>query len=141
MAPQGLGGEIEVNIAPGIIDRYNRHETNVLAEWTDANSHLVAKNVADALSKHYPGWFWGCTANVHEGCIVVLNFQLSGEVGHVIKLQGLFSWDNLRDLIVREAGELLERYGMPRGRFDFERYNALPKDFRGLPVGEVARKN
>lgn len=67
------------------------------------------------LHRHYPGHLWGCVADTRQG-IVKFNIPI---------LMGFQTWwvVNLRthDIVegMREgAGQILERYGLRRGRFE-----------------------
>ena len=74
-----------------------------------------------------------------DGLITLLNFNLSGEYGYVIKLQGIHSWDHIRTQVMRAGGEILERWRQNRGQFNDDRYAEAPRDFRGLPIGETQK--
>ena len=75
----------------------------------------VAKTMMAWLNKHYPGVPWGCVSDTAQG-IVKFNIPI---------LMGFENYwlINLRTTEIIEgmaqgAGQILERYGMRRGRFD-----------------------
>ena len=123
-------------ISPAIIARYN--EAHVSAEWESDGDELVAKRVSEILDTHYPGYLWGVHVGVREGVIDLLNFNLSGKHGYTIKLSGVVTHRELRAAVIRGAGELLERYNLPRARYDNDRYQNIPVDWTGLPTGETS---
>lgn len=126
-----------MNISPAIIARYN--EAHIDAEWISPGDEVVAKNIADVLEKQYPGYLWMVHVSVRTGLIDIKNMLLTGKYGYTIKLTGLFSWDSLRDKVIQAGGEILERYDMPRSRFDAEKFGALERGFNGLPIGDLSR--
>ena len=80
----------------------------------------VAKLAAQTLSQHYPdhiwmvGWAPGMT-------LVIKNMAISdGRYGFTIDAARSFSSSDLDKLVVNAGGELLERCGVPRGRWNGE---------------------
>lgn len=74
----------------------------------------VAGTMMKWLNKHYPGHMWGCISDIAHG-IVKFNIPI---------LMGVTDWwvINLRthdviDGMRQGAGQILERYRIPRGRF------------------------
>ena len=78
-----------------------------------------AREVAHILSKHYPdhlwmvGWAPGMT-------LVVKNMAIPGNYGYTIDAAKSFSASDLATLAMRAGGELLERCGFARGRWNGE---------------------
>jgi hypothetical protein len=79
-----------------------------------ARDIAVARTMMAWLEKHYPGHMWGCIADLAQG-IVKFNIPI---------LMGVSEWwvVNLRTHDVIDgmrigAGQILERYRLPRGRF------------------------
>ena len=77
-----------------------------------------AKQVGDTLNQHYPGHLWA--VSWQGGVLVVKNLAISSFYGFVIKYADSFSATNLAATAVKAGGELLERAGMPRGKWDGE---------------------
>jgi len=126
-----------VNISPAIIARYN--EAPLVAEWDEVQDQLTAQQCAEVLNQHYPGHAWAVHVSSGQGLINIMNFNLSGKHGYRLKLSGLYSWDDLRDRVMRAGGEILERAKLPRGSYDHDRVRDLPVSFHGLPIIETDR--
>jgi len=84
-----------------------------------------AKEVGDTLSRTYPGYLWIVT--VQGGVLVVKNgeIEMSSTItriqkahGFVIKHKDSFSATDLAKQAVMAGGEILERAGMPRRKWD-----------------------
>ncbi len=95
-----------------------------------ANDEVIAKEVADLLMRHYPGFLWAVSIDSrdHVGVLDIRNLSLHGQWGFRLTLKQYFDGLDTRKKIVRAGGELLERYRMPRGKFDDTAYNHIPSD-------------
>ena len=91
-----------------------------------ATEQLQAKNIAEHLTKHYPGHLWAI--QVYQGLVIIKNLALSGDWGFVLHQNKM---DNDGVDIVRAAGELLERYNLSRGRLIENQINDLKQDYKG----------
>ncbi len=78
---------------------------------------ITCKNIADTLERHYPGWEW--LVGVEHGVIRVHSMKLDGQFGFTILPDQI---DNDYIVVRNMGGQLLERYGMPRGPFNYEVY-------------------
>jgi hypothetical protein len=76
-----------------------------------AAAEVQAKNAADMLHKHYPGWLWGVHVDDVGGVMKVLLLSVSGSWGFVIKLKDL---DPEYRMVMRAGGEILERFNLSR---------------------------
>lgn len=75
----------------------------------------VARGIGELLNKHYFGYTWKSFADTRQGIVGFAIPELMGETLHF--LINLKKFDDLTpDLIIRTAGELLERMGLPRGK-------------------------
>lgn len=86
----------------------------ITAETEHARDMALAKEIAETLHEHYPGWLWG--VYVASGVAVIKNFYLSsrwGMVLHYAKIMGDAAYRRRR--VIESGGELLERAGAPRG--------------------------
>jgi hypothetical protein len=97
----------------------------------------IARNMQAWLNKHYPGHLWGCVSDLAQG-IVKFNIPILMGVQHwwIINLKTHDVIDGLR----MGAGQILERYGLRRGRFDLnsflearEKHSALVVPSRKVP--------
>lgn len=88
-----------------------------------ALDYMMAKRMAEALHKHYPGHLWAVTCDGQQGIATVRNLRLSGQWGFLLKLSEVQNDPSLKKVIMA-GGEVLERYQIARGRFnpnDFDR--------------------
>lgn len=100
-----------------------------------ASGVILAKNVAEVLHKTYPGHLWAVTVDEDGGVLVVKNLYLSGDWGYVRHLNKLPNGgEALKKLIIRDAGELLERYNLSRGGVRIDEIADLKRDVRGIPL-------
>lgn len=82
-----------------------------------------AKEVGETLQRHYPGHLWAVA--FQGGALVVKNLAISSFYGFIIKHHDSFSATDLSNKAVEAGGELLERAGMPRGKWDGQFANKL----------------
>lgn len=101
-----------------------------------ANDMVMAKEAADALTTHYPGWLWGVNVDGATGMCDIKNFNLSGSHGYRLKLPDIYSASSFKKDVLRAGGEILERYNQKRGRFDAQTWTELTLDVRGVPIGD-----
>jgi hypothetical protein len=96
---------------------------------------ILAKDGMDMLQKHYPGHLWAVQINECGHVLYVFNHALHSRWGYVLRTVEV-EHDPSRRCFLRAGGEILERFGMPRGRFDVHIYAALKKDVLGqcIPV-------
>ena len=86
------------------------------------------------LQKHYPGHYWMVECNIRQGMINVYNLLLSGKYGFRLQLGGIFSYSQVAADVMRAGGELLERFNLPRGKFNVEKWLCLPVNSAGRPL-------
>lgn len=77
----------------------------------------VAKGIGELLNKHYFGYSWKSYADTRQGVVGFSIPELMGETLHMVINLKQFA-DLTPELIVRQAGELLERMHLPRDKFD-----------------------
>ena len=99
-----------------------------------ANEMTMAREMADILHTTYPGYMWA--VNVDRGLANVRNLMLSGNWGFVLKIPAIYSASEFRKEVIRAGGEILERYRLKRGQFDWDKYNELRKDVAGNPIAD-----
>ena len=86
--------------------------------WT-LSDQILCKNISDILERHYPGWEW--LVGVDMGMIRIHSWKLSTKYGVRLRTDQI---DNDYLIVKIMGGEILERYGMPRGRFDHQKYES-----------------
>ena len=79
----------------------------------------LAKRCADKLNQQYPGHPWAVHINSEQlgGVLEIKNFAVSFRYGYVLKLERVYQDPSLK-CVVRAGGEILERAGMIRGRWN-----------------------
>lgn len=92
---------------------------------------LLAKNAADGLDRHYPGHLWA--VDVNGGVLNIRNLMLSADMGWRIKVPKVYSASELHQRVIRAGGEILERFGLSRGRLREAEYAGLKTRFDGTP--------
>lgn len=98
-----------------------------------ANTILLVKRIGDTLEKHYPGWAWAVRPEQEHGMIYVNALKLHGSWGLTLRIIDVQCDVHLRT-VMRLAGELLERFGVPRGRYRYNDWVALLKDAHGTAL-------
>lgn len=97
------------------------------------NGDNLAKEVAEYLTEAYPNHSWW--VEVRQGLLIIKHFAISGaagSIGMVRHLSQLVGDATARKReVVRAAGELLERAGLPRSAFHGGRVTHLELD-KGL---------
>lgn len=104
-----------------------------LAELTSFDSETVegmdkAKQVAEALTKHYPNFPWA--VGFAPGMTLVVKCMAidDGRYGFTIDGAKSFSASDLAHQAMLAGGELLERCGVDRGQWDGQFLNLKHKD-------------
>lgn len=105
---------------------------NVIDARLSANENVariefwIARAIGTKLVKTYPNRQWSVNVDGPNEVMVIQCPSLSTRKGYVIRISGL-SIPQLEEKAVRAAGEILERYGVTRGR------NQDPNEFDHLP--------
>ncbi|MGL4232992.1 MAG: hypothetical protein ACRDAM_14670 [Casimicrobium sp.] len=102
--------------------------------FVDANDALTARNVAEALNKHYPGHLWAVDIPPHQGVINVRDLMLAGNWGFRILKTQWATVSELEKLAMRYGGELLERYKVSRSKLNHDEIDSLATDFAGRHI-------
>lgn len=115
-----------------IVEDYN--QVNLL-ETDDAKQAKlemwIAKNIGTELMAKYPNREWGVGTNMPGRMIYIMCPSLSNTNAYYISMEGRSLLD-LKAEAVRAAGEILERFGITRGRkCDAEQFDYLARDLRG----------
>jgi hypothetical protein len=112
------------------------------ARGIDLADFATSKDCAEALCSAYPGYRWGIRCQWEQGVIDIFCLDVSGEMGFRLHLLGPkasmanFSASAFRAECIRAGGEILERFNMPRQRFNADRYDNAPVDFAGKMIGD-----
>lgn len=107
----------------------------------DANLTVLCKNIGDTLERHYPGWLWAIMPEAKGGGVLsIISLRLSGEYGYrfyMNELQG--DPKPAMQKVMRGAGEILERFGVPRGMYRYEDWVNSPR-YLAMPVPDLSDK-
>lgn len=102
--------------------------------YAKANNEL-ARRIWYVLQQHYPGHPWKVATNLKQG-IAQIELPTFTSWSFVINLKDL-KGDPAMRVVMRGAGEFLERYGIPRSGFDVAHYlSAVQKH---MPVFNMNR--
>lgn len=100
---------------------------------------LICKDSADLLERHYPGWMWAIQPFEFGAVIKIFSLRLSGEYGFMIRVPEIQN-DPQRKLALEAGGQILERFGMPRGPYDRELVRYKARDIRGNLIPDITDK-
>lgn len=103
-----------------------------------ANDINMAKQAFEVLARHYPGWLWGVNVDSRTGMCDVKNFNLSGNRGFRMKLGDIYSASSFEADIMKAGGEILERYGQGRTKFNAQAWAELTLNAQGVPIGDYS---
>ncbi len=91
----------------------------------------ICADVGRKLVEHYPDWQWDVECLAFGQVVNVKNTFISNTHGFTLHFQQLINDPDLKE-VVRHAGELLERAGLPRsGPLDPEQLQCLKRDPKG----------
>ena len=102
---------------------------------------LLCRSIGEILVKAYPGWLWAVHPQEKGGMVNIRNMHLHGAYGYRLKI-GEIQNDPivLSKTVVRAAGEVLERFGMPRGPFNADRFAQAKRDPFGNCIPDLNDK-
>jgi len=111
---------------------------DVSADTSENHNNLdqmAANRALEVLLKHYPGYDW--YISVEGGVIKIRNMNLSNTHGFVQRMDEVSPTD-FDEKVMLAGGEILERFGMPTGKFKLDVFAELPRDFRGVPLRDAS---
>ena len=107
----------------------------VLAIRENNYENQICALVGRQIEKHYPGWRWYVECRLPTGVVTVRNLDLDGEYGFIIPIVKIVNETDPGRIVMRAAGEVLERYRQQRGgrpsSYDIER------NFKGQAIGDT----
>lgn len=117
----------------GVWDDRTKRE---VADPFQAVNDRTAREIWRVLQAHYPGHPWGVAVNTKQG-IAQIFLPTFTNWSFNIRLAHLHGDPGMR-VVVAGAGEMLERYRMPRSGFDVSHYLAAQRKFQ--PIFNMNRK-
>ncbi len=95
----------------------------------------VTKRAGAALEKKYPGWWWCLNPDEEGGVFYIYSLRLSGEWGYVVKIKDM--QDTPAKTAIMAGGEILERYGIRRGKYKRSLLKNKLVDLRGNFIPDI----
>ena len=74
---------------------------------------VLAKNAADLLEKHYPGYLWAVNVNSEGGGMDIKTHRVSFKYGYRLFLSTVYQ-DPTLECVIEAGGEILERANLAR---------------------------
>lgn len=99
-----------IRVAKGQLTEFDVRLTRLLLHW---------------LLQKYPGHRWSCEVKTEQGVAYVRNLFADPRQGWVIHLRNCLNWADVKKVAIEAGGELLERYGLPRGPFREQDYHHI----------------
>jgi hypothetical protein len=84
-----------------------------------ASTVVLVKRIGDLLESNFPGWLWTISPDERGGVITIRSMRLDSRYGYLLHTKKIQDDPQLR-AVLRAGGEILERAGMPRGRYTYE---------------------
>lgn len=100
---------------------------------------VLVKEIANTLEKRYPGWWWTINPDPVAGVIYIYCLRLSGHYGYTMKIAEIEKDDGLKD-VIEAGGQILERYGIRRGKYKRELLQGKLTDLRGDFIPDITDK-
>ena len=105
----------------------------------EAANMMMAQAVSGLLLRHYPDHMWLVNADIRNGIINIFNPRVSTRYGYTVVVDDWLQERVVGNKVMLAGGEILERAGLRRGRFNPEEYAALPRNYMGeIILREVA---
>lgn len=102
-----------------------------------ASLHILCKDVADTLVRHYPGFLWSVAPDQRGQIINIYCLNFHDEYGYTIRTAEL-DVDPRRRLVIKAGQELLRRFRYPGVRYDAATANAVPRDYKGRAIPDLS---
>lgn len=100
---------------------------------------LLVKRIGDLLERQFPGWSWAISPDERGGVVTIRSLRLDARYGYLLHTAKIQNDPQLR-AITRAAGEILERAGVPRGRYSYEAWKQA-KRYMGLVAYDLSDKD
>lgn len=108
----------------------------------DASTEILCKDAADLLETHYPGHVWMIGPDPRGGIFTIRAGTCSGEWGYILKLDDIqWSPNGFKKAILKAGGEILERFGLRVGAYDYQNWLGAPRDATGMLKPDISDKD
>ena len=98
---------------------------------------ILAKKIGLEFIRHYPGHGWEVHSDIQNGIVNIFNRHMSALHGYRIKTQNI-RLDTLSRDVKRIGGEILERFGLSRDRFDADHIRDIQSRTRGRAKADLS---
>jgi hypothetical protein len=128
-------------LTPGKKDIFGEAEGEVsapegLEQHNTSSTVILVKDIADILTKRYPGWAWAVQPDEHGGIINIFNLHLHTSYGFTIRMDDIM--DDPRRRLATVAGHtILRRFRMP-DRMNPEELLEVPRDLEGMCIPDIS---
>ena len=102
-----------------------------------ASLHILCKDTADLLTRHYPGFLWAVQPDLAGLVVNIFCLNFHDTWGYTIKVIDLDMDPNRRE-VVRAGAELLRRFRYPGTRYSTELANAVPRGADGKAIPDLS---
>lgn len=102
-----------------------------------ASLHILCKDTADLLVRHYPGFLWAVQPDQRGQIVNIFCLNFHDQYGYTILVAEL-DVDPQRRAVVKAGAEILRRFRYPGYRFDRDLANAVPRDFAGKAIPDLS---
>lgn len=99
--------------------------------------HILCKDTADLLVRHYPGFLWAVQPDIEARVINIYCLNFHDSWGYTIKVSQL-DMDPDRREVVRAGAELLRRFRYPGTKFDMDAANNVPRGPDGKAIPDLS---
>lgn len=103
----------------------------------NASMHILCKDTADLLIKHYPGFLWAVEPDQRGGIINIKILNFHDQYGYTIRVLELQE-DPKRREVVKAGAELLRRFHYPGTRYRTDLANGVPRGPDGRAIPDVS---
>lgn len=140
-------GTTRVERPAGVYDEYGEPEGTIadpsmFHPGYHSSSIIIVKEIGTFLSKTYPNWAWGVQINEFGHMIYITNGHLHPTYGARIRMEDvMYSPTKSNRIIKKEAGEILERFGMLRAGLGGPNLSLLadaPRDGAGNCIPDIS---
>jgi hypothetical protein len=102
-----------------------------------ASTHILVKDMADLLTKRYPGFRWAIQPNEVGGVFNIFCLDFHSVWGYVIRYDDVMN-DPKRREAIKAGREILRRFRYRLDRFNPQEMALVPRDLQGQAIPDVS---
>lgn len=96
-----------------------------------------ATRIGHEFARTYPGHGWEVTVDIRQGVCNIFNRHMSATIGYRWKLEEI-RLASLTPDIVRIGGEILERFGLSRTKFEVDKIRTIQEATKGRAKADMS---